>query len=162
MDDRTSRAIKIFREHLNKIVELRKDYPNSASHMRWLINVDFDLSRTFGTGLGMHNNWKKIRWQFYGRINIPYNRDPDQFVEQLNLEAYQRGLDMAQGILQSAIDQLKQVGIEVIKEKGYDVPDSDRRIFISHGKQTLALDKIERFVRSIGFNPIVVSREAST
>ncbi len=38
---------------------------------------------------------------------------------------------------------------------------TDKRIFISHGKETKALQKIERFVRALGLTPIIVRYEPS-
>jgi predicted nucleotide-binding protein len=40
-------------------------------------------------------------------------------------------------------------------------PQAERRIFISHGTQTDALDKVERFIRTLGPVPVIVKHEPS-
>lgn len=39
--------------------------------------------------------------------------------------------------------------------------DSEKRVFITHGKETAALSKIERFLRGLGLIPVIVKNEPS-
>ena len=161
MDSRTEQAIAVLKEHLNEASALRGCQPYSSAHMRWLQNVDLDLARLFTTTSGIYYNWKTISWQFTGTFFTSALR-AEEDKRSKDLEAYQQGLNMAEGIIQSAIDQLEQVGIQGIEdEQGYVTPSMNKRVFISHGKHTPALDRVERFIRALGFAPIIVAREAS-
>jgi len=161
MDTRTEQAIAVLKKHLNEVSALRGCQPYSSAHMRWLQNVDLDLARLFTTTSGIYYNWKTISWQFTGTFfTSPLSAEHDKMSK--DLEAYQQGLNMAEGIIQSAIDQLEQVGIQGIEdEQGYVTPSTNKRIFISHGKHTPALDRVERFIRALGFVPVIVAREPS-
>jgi predicted nucleotide-binding protein len=161
MDTRTEQAIAVLEKHLNRIFPLRRCQPYSSEHVRWLQNVDLDLARLFTTTSGIYHNWKAISWQFTGTF-IASAWEKEVVERSKNLEAYQWGLDMAEGIIESAIDQLEQVGIQGIEdEQGYITPSMNKRIFISHGKHTPALDRVERFIRALGFVPVIVAREPS-
>ena len=161
MDIRTEQAIAVLKKHLNEASALRGCQPYSSAHMRWLQNVDLDLARFFTTTSGIYYNWKTISWQFTGTFfTSPLSAEHDKMSK--DLEAYQQGLNMAEGIIQSAIDQLEQVGIQGIEdEQGYVTPSTNKRIFIGHGKHTPALDRVERFIRALGFVPVIVAREPS-
>lgn len=161
MDTRTGQAIAVLKKHLDKASELRVYPPYSSVHVRWLQNVDLDLARLFTTTSGIYHNWKAISWQFTGTF-IASAWDKEELERSKNLEAYHQGLEVAEGIIQSAIDQLEQVGIQGIEdEQGYVTPSMNKRIFISHGKHTPALDRVERFIRALGFVPVIVAREPS-
>lgn len=163
MDDRTQKSIELLQKHLDAIASIRKQHPYSAMFIRWLQNVDIELARLFGENSGIYHNLKNISWRWVGSmVGHPFE-EPEDVLTRYNEIAFKEGLNIAQGVLESAIDQLKQVGLEGIeKEKGYTAAGTDRRIFISHGKHTPALDKIERFLRSMGFTPVIVAREPSS
>jgi len=161
MDTRTEQAIAILRKHLNEVSILRKCQPYSSVHVRWLQNVGLALARLFTTTSGIHYNWKEISWQFRGTF-IASLGEEEEVERSKSLEAYQQGLNMAEGIIQSAIDQLELVGIQGMEdEQGYVTPSMNKRIFISHGKHTPALDRVERFIRALGFVPVIIAREPS-
>jgi len=161
MDTRTEQAIAVLKKHLNGVSALRGCQPYSPEHVRWLQNVGIDLARLFTIASGIYHNWIDIKWQFTGTF-IASMFDKEEVERSKKLEAYQQGLNMAEGIIQSAIDQLEQVGIQGIEdEQGYVTPSMNKRIFISHGKPTPALDRVERFIRALGFVPVIVAREPS-
>lgn len=84
-------------------------------------------------------------------------------------EAISNGTASVKGdAAQSALLELE--GIVALLER--DAPESDvhalgmsvtaeKRVFISHGKETAALVKIERFLRGLGLIPVIVKNEAS-
>lgn len=161
MDTRTEQAIAVLKKHLDEVSALRECQPYSSAHVRWLQNVGIDLARLFTTASGIYYNWKEISWQFTGTF-VASAWDKEEVERSKNLKAYQQGLDMAEGIIQSAIDQLELVGIQGIEdEQGYVAPSMNKRIFISHGKHMPALDRVERFIRTLGFMPVIVAREPS-
>jgi len=82
------------------------------------------------------------------------------------------GYDIAQRkgpSLQTAILELEGIVAVVENEppsddiNGWPVGVTQRRdIFISHGKDSKGLQKIERFIRGLGLNPIIVKNEPSS
>ena len=74
--------------------------------------------------------------------------------------AYQQGLEQAEGVLRSAREQLLQHGIDEVL-RGGRIRSEAAKVFISHGKETQALTKVERFVRALGLEPVVVMRGPS-
>lgn len=161
MDTRTEQAIAVLKKYLDKARGLGVYPPYSSVHVRWLQNVDLDLARLFTTTSGIYHNWKAINWRYTGTF-LASAWEKDEVERSKNLEAYHQGLEIAEGIIQSAIDQLEQVGIQGIEdEKDYVTPSMNKRIFISHGKHTPALDRVERFIRALGFVPVIVAREPS-
>lgn len=159
MDDRTQEAIHLLQKHLDQIPALRKAVPYSVDFTRWTINLDIDLSRIFGAKSGFWGSFHKISWRWEGNILFNAWDDLDEVRENYNHKAYIKGFDYAEGILRAAIDQLTQVGLSVIEEeRGYLTSTAQRKIFISHGKITPALDKVERYIRVLGFEPIIVGR----
>ncbi len=83
-------------------------------------------------------------------------------IDALHEAAFQKDLERAEGFLQSAIDQLEQVGLDQLRrDSGYVVADGAAKIFISHGHAEDVLRRVEDYVRALGLEPVVVKRGAS-
>jgi predicted nucleotide-binding protein len=68
--------------------------------------------------------------------------------------------------IKKVIGQIKDdIGRSKRDENGYlikpKLTDQIPKIFISHGKQSDALDKMERFLRNLGVDPLIVKNEAN-
>ena len=86
--------------------------------------------------------------------------DYEHEIARHNHAAYLQGLDWAEGILLSAKDQLATYGVDKMLRRGR-VQSEGAKVFVSHGTEGPALTKIERFLRALGVQPIIVVREAS-
>jgi predicted nucleotide-binding protein len=75
-------------------------------------------------------------------------------------EAYLAGLDLAEGVLRSALEQLREHGIDKLQAES-QLRHPESKLFISHGKETPALAKVERFVRALGLDPVIVAKGPS-
>ena len=162
MDKKTKNAIKEIEGFIKEIPLLKQAaQPFSGNHVRWLQSCGITLGRIFGAGSVIADNFSNIDFRFSGQIVAPFH-NLEKEKEKKHKAAYLRGLEIADGILNSAIDQLRSVGLKELRHLTGDfITAKNKNIFISHGKETKALDKVERFVRTLGFLPIIVKRGAS-
>jgi len=152
-------AIAIAEEALQKVSSLRSKSPFSAEHVEFIQTTGLELARIFGPDSVVVRNFRQIPYSLRGSHPL-YSLNYEREIASKKIEAYLQGLDMAEGVLQSARDQLDKYGVEqMLKDSRLKV--SGARIFISHGTQTQALEKVERFVRALGLEPIIVVRTAS-
>ncbi len=91
-----------------------------------------------------------LRWDIY-RSAIGNDPAPDKG------EAAQHALLELEGVI--AILEREPPDSEVVPLTVRT--ESRRRVFISHGKDSKALTKIERFIRGLGLTPVIVRNEAS-
>jgi len=144
---------------LAKIPELRQQRPGSAAHVAFVQSTGLDLARIFGSDSTVCKNFSRITYSSSGRIMttvFDYERD----LARAAMGAYLSGLEAAQGVLQSARDQVVRHGADAIL-RGAKHEGVGASIFISHGTETSALAKVERFVRAMGLNPVIVARGPS-
>jgi hypothetical protein len=144
---------------LSKIDKLRTGRVLSPEHVEFVQTTGLEIARIFGGESAIARNFSKIDYQsvpsFFGS---PLNFDTE--IARRRQEAYQRGLDFAEGVLTSARSQLESHGVDAILTASRIRTDG-ARIFVSHGKETIALGKVERFLRAVGAHPIIVVRGPS-
>ena len=152
-------TIDILRNELSKITSLRSSYAFSPEHAEFIQSTGLEISRIFGSDSLIGENFAEIVYQnTKGFVASAYNIE--QKKAELNHKAYLTGLDMAEGILKSAISQIQRHGADRILTESR-IKRGEGRVFISHGKKTQALIKVERFVRALGLEPIIVILGAS-
>lgn len=152
-------VIGILRNELSKIDSLRSSYAFSPEHVEFVQSTGLEISRTFGPDSLTGENFADIVYQnIKGFVASAYNIE--QKKAELNREAYLSGLDMAEGILKSAISQIQKHGADRILTESR-IKRGEGRVFISHGKETQALRKVERFIRALGLEPVIVILSAS-
>ena len=155
----TSDAVKSLQEAIGKIKRLRGQKIYSSDHVAFVQSTGLELGRIFGPDSVVSRNFNQINYSFVGSFfSNPWDFETER--ARKNQEAYLMGLDLAEGILLSAIEQLQKHGADEILTKSR-IKLGGGRIFISHGNQTLALTKVERFIRALGLEPVMVIREAS-
>lgn len=158
----TQEAIAEVDNLLSAIPNLRAGSRFSTEHVRWMQNCAFVLSSIFGPQSGVRTNFAQLTWSFSGSRPIPTTDNPIEAVNVIQHDAYLSDLDSAEGFLLSAKDELERVGLdEVRRAQGYVVSPEARKVFISHGTQTPALERVERFMRALGVEPVIVIRGAS-
>jgi hypothetical protein len=152
-------ALAIIDEALAKIPALRQGRALSPAHVEFVQSTGLELARIFGPTSAVSKNFNTIDYQAVGSF-VGSMLNLDQELAQRRQEAYRRGLDIAEGILLSARSQLTRHGFDKILI-GSRIRSEGPRVFISHGTETAALTKIERFVRALGATPIIVARGPS-
>ena len=152
-------ALTVVDRALSKLPELRRVRCGSPVHVSWVQTTSMDLARAFGSDSAVCLNFTKTTYHARGSFLISM-LDYEHEVAQHNHAAYLEGLDWAEGILLSAKDQLATYGVDKMLRRGR-VQSEGAKVFISHGTEGLALTKIERFLRALGVQPVIVGREAS-
>jgi len=123
-------------------------------------STGLDLARIFGTKSAVSQNFAAIRYAGSGSIlTTAFSYEED--LARHAMEAYLDGLEQAEGILRSARDQLVTHGADDVLRGRRTQQRTSTNVFISHGTESLALTKVERFIRTVGLNPLIVVRGPS-
>src|SRR3990172_6076124 len=135
----------------------------SREHVRWLQNCVFELRRIFGPKSTPLSSFLMLTWSITSGPRVQWFEIADRHsTDELHREYYLKDLNSAQGLLESAIDQLDRVGLEEVRrESGYVLAAGARKVFISHGHADDVLRRVEDFVRALGLEPTVVKRGPS-
>jgi hypothetical protein len=144
---------------LQRIGELRTYPPGSPQHVQFMQSTGLDLARIFGRESVISVNFANVDYFSVGQF-MAHPLDMERQIASRRLGAYLSGLNQAEGILLSAREQLTQYGADRILT-GMRVRTEGAKVFISHGKDSAALTKVERFVRALGANPVIVVRGPS-
>lgn len=122
----TNQAIKILGGQISEINILRQFRPYTSAHIRWFSDTLLFLEDIFGKNSQFYQALKEVGWEYEG--SFEYTKGfHDSKVRLLNQRAYQQGLDIAQGLLESGIDLLKRKGIDAVYE-GKNTPKETSEI----------------------------------
>lgn len=153
------RASELIKKALSEIPNLRKCERYGKEHSAWRQTTQYNLSKIFGSQSSFLLNIANIRYHHLGVVDRMRGSTDEEAIEMYNNEAYQKGLDQAEGLLQSQLTLIQTHSVEEMKQK--EIPSKGVDVFISHGKKTYLLGEVKEFVRALGLNPIVVMREPS-
>ena len=154
--DRLSEALAFVAERLELSSQFVSADPYTDEWQRWLRVTVSGVTEYFGDG-SEEFAWSRPPLQ-RPVITTPFTR-PEQ-EKRRDQSMYNESLSAMRNGLQSILDKH-----EVIQP--VSVPTSPRpeaeviRAFVSHGGMKPSLDAIERFLRALGVDPIVVERESS-
>lgn len=147
---------------LDQIPSLRQKDAFCPEHVRWIANTGLHLRAIFGPNSPFTGRFSSIEFTAPRQFLIYPQENMKTTIAKKHREGYLRGLQIAEGLLSAALDQLQTYGLtEVRRQQGVQIAAFNRKVFIAHGKPTAALDKLERFVRSLGFEPVIVKHEPS-
>lgn len=152
-------ALQIVDAALAKIPGLRSAHASSPVHVAFVQTTGLQLARVFGRDSVISKNFSSIRYHATGGFIANVLNYEDELKRQ-SRSAYQHGLGIAEGILRSARELLLEPDVDAIV-RGSRVRSEGARIFISHGKESSALTKVERFIRALGLQPVIVARGPS-
>jgi hypothetical protein len=148
------KALSVLDNALAKIPGLRGENAFSVAHTEFIQTTGLDLARIFGPESPPARNFAHIDYQSTGSF-IAGMLEMDKELTRRRKQAYLRGLDMAEGIIRSARSQLEIHGADKILTASR-IRTEGARAFISHGRKSEALTKLERFLRALGVEPIIV------
>lgn len=152
-------AIRIIDEALDGIPALRQGRPRTPDHIEFVQSTGLELGRIFGPESPITRNFNRIKYSSIEPTVTNYV-DHDRDLARARRKAFLSGLDVAEGVLRSARAQLERHGVDRLL-RASRVRAEGARVFISHGGETAALAKLERFLKALGLNPVVVIREPS-
>jgi hypothetical protein len=117
----TDEAIECIQEQIRKIAEL-KEYSKfySKESTKWRIDTLYILEDIFGKNSHLVDLFKAIDFRFHGILEHEKG-NYHATKEYLDGIEYRRGMEKANGLLESAIDLLKRKGVDAVYE-GKDTP----------------------------------------
>jgi len=153
------KALSIIDTALAKLPQLRGGRCHSPEHIEFIQTTGIELERIFGPDSPVTRNFSSLTYQPTESVltsMLTYETD----IARAEMKAYLHGLNIAEGVLRSARNQLEQHGVDRILSESR-IRSEGACVFISHGKETPALTKVERFIRVLGLRPVIVVREPS-
>ena len=137
-------AIEFLKEKLGKIPALAKEPYKNQSYPLWRNQISDMLEEVFG------------------RNSTEYKRFQDAFptihVFGKEQQGYLDELAMRKTAILSIIKKYKMLGFET---EPAAVAEQPPKAFISHGKESVALNKLEEFLRALGVEPLIVKEQPS-
>ncbi len=119
-------ALNALGNAIRNINLLRKSERNSSEHVRWIVGTRSLLEDIFGQSSMIYRNFVNLKFHFEGSfLSEPWDMEMQK--AQRDLQAYQSALNMADGILNAAIDEINRKGIENVYE-GKDSPKESSEI----------------------------------
>lgn len=152
-----TKAIEILNNLISEISGIQR---NSSEHTRWLANVLRVLDEKFGADSQYSTTIRAFPWKETGSgIYNAYNYQSER--ERDHQNAFRRQMEQAKGIILSAVDALT----ERVSESNEDASPSEssfdtKKVFIVHGHDNNVRNEVELFVRSIGYEPIILCKRA--
>jgi hypothetical protein len=141
-------AIRAINGALQEIDIVQSTYRLSPEHVRWRTNTLLLLKDIFGEDSVLYSSFASLKFRYAGSfVASPYEVDVEKLIEQKTHSAFMSDLQSARGILQAAIDQIKQKGIQNVFE-GDDVRESNDIVKVL----SLVDNGLRKVVRSVPKN----------
>lgn len=117
----TNEAIDLIQEMIKQIPSLKKiGKYKSKENIKWIIETRNIIEDIFGKNSQTLTSFRKVEYEHVGKYEY-FRGFLEEKIDALNESAYLKGLDWAQGVLESAIALLKRKGIDEVYE-GKDTP----------------------------------------
>lgn len=152
-------AVALLERALAQLPQLRQEHLQSPGHVAWVQSTGLDLARIFGPDSIVTLNFSRISYQATGSFMVSM-WDHEAEMARHNHDAYLLGLDLAEGVLVSGRAQLEDHGVDRLLRNSR-VRSDGARVFVSHGTESKALAKLERYLIALGTQPVVVVRGPS-
>ena len=153
-------ALRRLRNALAGIPELTQLRHGSPTFKKWRRKTDIAITKTFGSNTRHTHEFSSLRYSQSDIVALTA-RTPDPYQE-----AYLRGLESANALLESMIEEIEeywkdgeQAPRSAIPKQGE--PTNANKIFIIHGRDEGTKDKVARFVESLKLTPVVLAEQAS-
>lgn len=132
-------AISELKNIINLIPDVRASGRRSATHTKWVFSCHNILESIFGPTSKYFGTFTALPWEETGSF-IVHGWDPQFAIEAKHNEAFNHCLNMAEGLFESAIDELEKFPIEDLYESS---PAEDSETIIR------TLNLIERKLRKL-------------
>ncbi len=144
-------AIKSIKTQISEIKKLKQNYSRSANHIKWVLNTLCLLKDIFGQNSRFYLSFESLNWKASGTF-ISNARNYETDLKRKNNEAYLNDLEVAQGLLESGINQIKLKGINNVYD-GKDTPAESSEIikilFLIERKLRATIRKIPTYESEI-------------
>lgn len=139
-------SVAFLEEALSQIDGLSDKERLGAEHTRWLLNSRTFLEEVFGHNSSFFKAFAALPWASTGQHVLVDQElfDMERAMEKHHKRAYRSNLEMARGILQSALDQLKTGGFESFKRKRENPEQANLLLRLLNGVQ----HKLRKMIRT--------------
>lgn len=147
-------AIELLQQKSNEAVHVASLPYRNRRYLPWRRNIEDILEETFGVSSTEYKRVASIKTGTIKGTRSELQRAYIGLVERIQLEVnsiIQKHESLGIGVRQSTIKVSPQ---SVFSE----VPPS---VFISHGKESVALRKLKEFIETLGIEPLIVRKQAS-
>ena len=148
-----SKAIERLQKTLNEIPELKQMRRNSPEFKKWRRNTRVAITNTFGNKSHHITDFDDIcfspRYPFYAS-------------ESTFQEAYVNGLESAESVLKSMIEEINEYWEDedqtpTSSEIREDAQITTNKIFIVHGRDEGAKNMVARFLENLDLKPVILA-----
>jgi hypothetical protein len=153
----TEEAIAIINNQINRIPYL-KQYCGyeSKENTKWLFDTVLLLEEIFGKNSSVLKAFGSVDYEYMGSFEYEEGRRQIT-LNYLNLIAYKKGLDIAQGLLESAVTLLKRKGIDNVYEGKNTPKEASESLIVS-----LIENSLRKVIRKKPINEIEVQDAIET
>ena len=150
------KALERFRKVLDKVSELKGLPRSSPEFQKWRRNARVVIANTFGSESSHVVDFDKIRYS----LGIFTSGTPASEFQ----AAYERGLESARAILESMIEEINEYWEDESEaSRSSDGHKSEqintKEVFIVHGRDEGAREKVARFLERLGIEPVVLHEQ---
>ena len=152
-----AKAIERLKKVLNRIPELKKLSYGNSEFRKWRRDTEVAIINTFGADTGHLEDFKKINFSLLGF----FDSTPDSEFQ----AAYVRGLESAESVLESMLDEIEEYWEE--DETSSKISDSrvkmhsknSNKVFVIHGHDEAARETIARFLEKLRLEPVILHEQ---
>ena len=150
------KAIERLQKVLSEVSELKGLKHHSPAFKKWRRNAQVVITNTFGSESSHLEDFNKIR---YSLIALTTGTPDSEFQA-----AYVRGLESARAILESMIEEINEYWEDEIEasqssESHKNEQITTKEIFIVHGRDEGAREKVARFLERLDLKPVVLHEQ---
>ena len=148
------KALERLRKALDEIAELKQLSWDSPQFKRWHRNTRTAITNTFGSDSNHINDFENVH---YIAFAFGTSGSEDQ-------EAYVQGLESAAAILESMIDEINEywedeTEMSQSSESHKSEQITTKEVFVVHGRDEGACEKIARFLERLELKPVVLHEQ---
>jgi len=140
------RALELLKERSEEAVRIAGQRYDASEWVRWRRNIEDILESAFGSTSKEYKRVANIEFKEVQGTDIALQRE------------FKRRVYRIQQEVDSIIQKYELFGIEAESETTVEIPP---KAFISHGKGGGALLKLEKFIKELGVEPIIVKDQPS-
>ena len=152
------KAMERIQKARDAIPELRQVDSNSQQFGKWYRDTQIAIENTFGNESRHIEDFNNVR---YSLMVVSTSTTDQEF-----LDAYLRGLDSANAILESMLGEIEEYWEDDVNVSTPPSPEEISRpdtnkVFVIHGRDTGTRDMVARFLERLKLKPVILSEQSN-
>ena len=153
-----AKAIERLRKALDQAPELKQSQRGSPEFKKWYRNTQVAITNAFGNNSLHIADFNKISFS----LSVFVSGTPESQFQR----AYVRGLESAESVLQSMIEEIEEYWEDESQKPATSAIDQNgqidsKEVFIVHGRDNEAKETIARFLEQLELIPIILHEQSS-